>query len=123
MEGTVAAEDFPPDGSAPCFPYGIVDDIPALGEMALRHGVALHVDACVGGYVANFARELGAGFGPFDFAVPAVVSLSADLHKFGFCPKPASTVFFRDAARAGASPPAPSSAPGRVARWRRPGRS
>ena len=25
------------------------------------------------------------------------MSLSADLHKFGFCPKPASTVFYRDA--------------------------
>ena len=25
-------------------------------------------------------------------------SISADLHKFGFCPKPASTLFFRDAA-------------------------
>ena len=90
-------------GSAPCFPYGVVDDIATLGEVAARAGIALHVDACVGGYVANFARELGAGFGPFDFAVPAVVSLSADLHKFGFCPKPASTVFFRDAARAAAS--------------------
>jgi sphinganine-1-phosphate aldolase len=103
MEAAIDADTILLVGSAPCFPYGVVDGIPALGEVALRHGVALHVDACVGGYVANFARELGAGFGPFDFAVPAVVSLSADLHKFGFCPKPASTVFFRDAARAAAA--------------------
>lgn len=103
MEAAIDADTILLVGSAPCFPYGVVDDIPAIGDVALRHGVALHVDACVGGYVANFARELGANFGPFDFAVPAVVSLSADLHKFGFCPKPASTVFFRDAVRAGAA--------------------
>lgn len=90
-------------GSAPSFPYGVVDDIPALGEVAARRGITLHVDACVGGWIANFARELGEEFPPFDFAVPAVASLSADLHKFGFCPKPASTVFFRDAARAAAA--------------------
>lgn len=35
----------------------------------------------------------------FDFSVAAVSSLSADLHKFGFAPKPASTVFYRDEAR------------------------
>jgi sphinganine-1-phosphate aldolase len=103
MERALDADTILMVGSAPCFPYGVVDDIAALGEVALRHGVALHVDACVGGYVAPFARELGAAFGPFDFAVPAVGSLSADLHKFGFCPKPASTVFFRDAERAAAS--------------------
>jgi glutamate/tyrosine decarboxylase-like PLP-dependent enzyme len=32
-----------------------------------------------------------------------VASLSADLHKFGFCPKPASTILFRDATRAAAA--------------------
>ena len=30
----------------------------------------------------------------------AVSSISADLHKFGFCPKPASTVFYRTADKA-----------------------
>ena len=32
---------------------------------------------------------------PFDFAVPGVASISADLHKSGFAAKPASTVSFR----------------------------
>jgi glutamate/tyrosine decarboxylase-like PLP-dependent enzyme len=36
----------------------------------------------------------------FDFEIPAVCSLSADLHKYGFTPKPASTVFYRDADKA-----------------------
>lgn len=85
-------------GSAPCFPHGVIDPIAELGEAALRIGVWLHVDACVGGYLAPFVKRLGRGIPDFDFAVPGVRSLSADLHKFGFAPKPASTVLYRDAA-------------------------
>jgi sphinganine-1-phosphate aldolase len=86
-------------GSAPCFPYGAIDPIGALGEVAGSKGLWLHVDACVGGYVAPFVRDEGWPVPDFDFAVPEVTSLSADLHKFGFAPKPASTVFYRDAER------------------------
>ncbi len=32
---------------------------------------------------------------PFDFSVPGVASISADLHKSGYAAKPASTVTFR----------------------------
>lgn len=87
-------------GSAPNFPYGMIDPIRELGTIAERRGVWLHVDACVGGYLAPFVRMIGRTIADFDFAVPAVCSLSADLHKFGFCPKPASTVFYRDADKA-----------------------
>ena len=82
-------------GSAPCFPYGVIDPIAELGQLALRRQVWLHVDACIGGYLAPFVRELGFPIPEFDFDVAAVHSISADLHKFGFCPKPASTVFYR----------------------------
>ena len=91
-------------GSAPCFPYGVIDPIAELGALAARKGVWMHVDACVGGYLAPFARRAGWSIPDFDFGVPGVTSMSADLHKFGFCPKPASTVFFRDAERAGFAP-------------------
>ncbi|MBM3549437.1 MAG: aspartate aminotransferase family protein [Alphaproteobacteria bacterium] len=84
-------------GSAPCFPYGAIDPIRALGAVAGSKNLWLHVDACVGGYVAPFVRDEGYPIPDFDFAVPEVSSLSADLHKFGFAPKPASTVFYRDA--------------------------
>lgn len=87
-------------GSVPCFPYGVVDPIPALSALAVSRDVWLHVDACVGGYFAPFAQALGRPIPPFDLALPGVASLSADLHKFGFTPKPASTVFYRDAQRA-----------------------
>lgn len=82
-------------GSAPCFPFGLIDPIEALGALAMKHGLWLHVDACVGGYFAPFARMNGAPVPPFDFAVAGVSSMSADLHKYGYCAKGASTVFFR----------------------------
>lgn len=82
-------------GSAPCFPHGLVDPIDRLGEIALDRGVWLHVDACVGGYLAPFVKAIGRPVPDFDFGIAGVRSLSADLHKFGFCPKPASTLFYR----------------------------
>ena len=84
-------------GSAPCFPYGLVDPIERLGAVADAHGVWLHVDACVGGYFAPFAKMNGAPLHAFDFEVPAVKSISADLHKYGYAAKGASTVLFRSA--------------------------
>jgi glutamate/tyrosine decarboxylase-like PLP-dependent enzyme len=85
-------------GSAPCFPYGLIDPIGDLSELALARDLWLHVDACVGGYLAPFVRMNGADIAPFDFALPGVRSMSADLHKYGYCAKGASTVFFRSAA-------------------------
>jgi len=82
-------------GSAPCFPHGVIDPIAELSELALARDIWLHVDACVGGYVAPFFQRIGRDIPAFDMALPGVRSLSADLHKFGFCPKPASTVFYR----------------------------
>jgi glutamate/tyrosine decarboxylase-like PLP-dependent enzyme len=84
-------------GSAPCFPYGLVDPIEALGALAQEHDLWLHVDACVGGYFAPFARMNGADLPAFDFSVPGVSSMSADLHKYGYAAKGASTVFHRSA--------------------------
>jgi sphinganine-1-phosphate aldolase len=86
-------------GSAPGFPYGLIDPIEELGALARARDVWLHVDACVGGYIAPFVRMNGADVPPFDFEVDGVLSVSADLHKYGYCAKGASTVLFRDAER------------------------
>ena len=85
-------------GSAPNFPYGLIDDIPSLGALAEERALWLHVDACVGGYIAPFVRMNGADIPPFDFSVEGVCSMSADLHKYGYCAKGASTVLFRSEA-------------------------
>ncbi|MBE0610532.1 MAG: aspartate aminotransferase family protein [Dehalococcoidia bacterium] len=81
--------------SAPSYSLGMVDPIPELGAIAAERGLWLHVDACVGGILAPFVREVGYEVPPFDFSVPGVASISADLHKSGYAAKPASTVTFR----------------------------
>jgi glutamate/tyrosine decarboxylase-like PLP-dependent enzyme len=85
-------------GSAPNFPHGIIDPIEALSAAALKQDVWLHVDACVGGYFAPFARMNGVPVPAFDFELPGVQSMSADLHKYGYAAKGASTVLFRSEA-------------------------
>jgi len=84
-------------GSAPAYPHGVVDPIGGLAALAAEKNLWMHVDACVGGYIAPFAKKLGAPIADFDFAVPGVTSISADLHKYGYTAKGASTLFFRDA--------------------------
>ncbi len=82
-------------GSAPCFPYGVIDPIEELGELAVARDIWLHVDACVGGYFIPFARMNGVFLPDFDFSVAGVRSISADLHKYGYAAKGASTLFHR----------------------------
>ena len=86
-------------GSAPCFPYGLIDPIEALSDLAQDRGLWLHVDACVGGYFAPFARMNGVDLPGFDFSLPGVASISADLHKYGYAAKGASTIFHRSEAQ------------------------
>ena len=52
--------------------------------LALRHGVGLHVDGCLGGFILPFGQELGYDIPVFDFRVPGVTSISADTHKYGY---------------------------------------
>lgn len=85
-------------GSAPNYPFGVFDPIVELGQLALRHGLWLHVDACVGGFLAPYARQLGYDIPPFEFDVPGVCSMSADLHKYGMTAKGASLMLLRDKA-------------------------
>lgn len=82
-------------GSAPQYPHGVVDPIPELAALARDLGALCHVDACVGGFTLPFVRKLGREVPPFDFAVPGVTSMSADLHKYGFAAKGASLVLYR----------------------------
>lgn len=68
-------------GSAPNFPYGTMDDIVALSDIAMEYGVPLHVDACLGGFIAAFMHDAGRPVPVFDFRLPGVSSISADTHK------------------------------------------
>lgn len=84
--------------SAPSWAYANIDPIPEIAAVAKDAGLWMHVDGCVGGYISPFFEKLGQELTPWDFRVPGVMSISADLHKFGYCQKPASTIFWRDVA-------------------------
>lgn len=83
-------------GSAPEYPHGTIDPIRHMGEIAAKRGVPVHVDACVGGFILPFMEMNGADLPPWDFRVPGVMSISADLHKYGYAAKGASTILYRD---------------------------
>jgi glutamate/tyrosine decarboxylase-like PLP-dependent enzyme len=82
-------------GSAPNYPFGMVDDIGALAGLAKSRGVPFHTDACVGGFLLPFMERAGYDVPPFDFRVDGVETMSADVHKYGFATKGASVVLHR----------------------------
>lgn len=82
--------------SAPNYPFGTIDPVTAIAEIARRHALHLHVDACVGGFALPFLRKLGQPIPPFDFGVPEVSTISADLHKYGFAARGTSLILYRD---------------------------
>jgi len=86
-------------GSAPNFPHGIIDDIPALSKLAVnrRKPIPLHVDCCLGSFLVPFLEKAGFETTPFDFLLKGVTSISCDTHKYGFAPKGNSTVLYRTA--------------------------
>ena len=82
-------------GSAPCFPYGTMDPLEELSELARAHEIGFHTDACLGGFVLPFAEKLGYPVPPFDFRLRGVTSMSADTHKYGYAAKGTSVVLYR----------------------------
>jgi glutamate/tyrosine decarboxylase-like PLP-dependent enzyme len=83
-------------GSAPQYPQGVVDPIPAIATLAATVDANCHVDACMGGFVLPFAEMLGRDVRPWDFRVDGVDSISADIHKLGYAPKGVSVILYRN---------------------------
>jgi glutamate/tyrosine decarboxylase-like PLP-dependent enzyme len=82
-------------GSAPQYPQGVIDPIPELASLAQERGTGCHVDACMGGFVLPFLERAGRNTPAWDFRVPGVTSLSADVHKYGYAPKGVSVIMHR----------------------------
>jgi sphinganine-1-phosphate aldolase len=78
------------------YPHGIMDPVADLAALAAAHGAGCHVDACIGGFVLPFLERLGRDVPPWDFRVPGVTEISADVHKYGYATKGASVVLHRD---------------------------
>jgi glutamate/tyrosine decarboxylase-like PLP-dependent enzyme len=84
-------------GSAPSYPQGVIDPIPELATLASERGILCHVDACLGGFILPFLGSLGHVDKRWDFTVPGVTSISADLHKYGYGSNGVSVVLYRTA--------------------------
>lgn len=83
-------------GSAPQYPQGVIDDIPALAALAQRQDINCHVDACMGGVSLAYLGRLGNQIPPWNLQVDGVTSISVDLHKFGYTSKGASVIMYAD---------------------------
>lgn len=77
--------------SAPNYPFAALDPIEAVAALGAARDIPVHVDACIGGLVLPFWPGVPA----WDFAVPGVTSMGADLHKFGYAPKGVSVLLQR----------------------------
>ena len=82
-------------GSFPNFPHCISDDIEKLSKLGIKYNIPVHCDCCLGGFLVAFHERAGINDTPlFDFRLPGVTSISADLHKYGLCPKGISLLLF-----------------------------
>lgn len=84
--------------SAPPYPYGECDPVKRVAALAREHALWMHVDACLGGMILSFAREIDPSVPEFDFSISGVTSISVDLHKYGYATKGVSALLLRDAA-------------------------
>lgn len=83
-------------GSAANYPYGLIDPLEKLSEIALKHKIGFHVDGCLGGFILPWIEKLGYDVPLFDFRLPGVTSMSADTHKFGYALKGTSVILYRN---------------------------
>lgn len=58
MEAAINANTIMLVGSGPPFPLGVVDPIEEIAALAQKHDLWMHVDACIGGFMLPFAKEL-----------------------------------------------------------------
>jgi sphinganine-1-phosphate aldolase len=82
--------------SAPQYPQGVIDPVPAVAALAAERDINCHVDACMGGVSLHYMERLGHDVPPWNFAVEGVTSMSVDLHKFGYTAKGASVIAYRN---------------------------
>lgn len=83
-------------GSAPNFSHGSIDPIKEMSGLAAEKNILFHVDGCVGGIYLSILRRMGEPLRDFDFSLSGVTSISVDLHKYGYTPKNASVILYKN---------------------------
>jgi sphinganine-1-phosphate aldolase len=82
--------------SVPNYPYGTIDPIEEMSEMAGRHNVGFHIDGCMGSYLLPFVEYHGikTGHKYVDLRIANVTAFSIDTHKYGLTAKGSAVVIF-----------------------------
>ncbi len=96
VKGVITKDTVAIVGVAGSTELGVVDPISILSDIALKHGIYLHVDASFGGFVLPFLKDIGYNSPEFDFKLKGVCSITVDPHKMGLAPIPAGGILFRD---------------------------
>jgi glutamate/tyrosine decarboxylase-like PLP-dependent enzyme len=95
MAGLIDDQTIALVGSAANYAHGLIDPIPEIAALAQQHGIGMHVDGCLGGWLLPWVEKLGYDVPPWDFRVPGVTSISADTHKYGYALKGSSVLLYR----------------------------
>ena len=98
VKGAVRDDTIGIIGTAGTWPFGSIDPIEEMGKVAEEYDLYFHVDACFGGLILPFLERSGyyTDLPAWDFRIPGVMSISADFHKNGMVPPPASSLCFRN---------------------------
>jgi glutamate/tyrosine decarboxylase-like PLP-dependent enzyme len=83
-------------GSAANYAHGLIDPIEEIAALAQSHGIGMHVDGCLGGWLLPWVEKLGYDVPLWDFRVPGVTTISADTHKYGYALKGSSVLLYRE---------------------------
>ncbi len=97
LEKRITARTIAIVGIAGTTPLGVVDPIAELSRIAVEHGLYLHVDAALGGFILPFLPALGRSAPEFDFRLPGVSSITIDPHKMGMSVIPGGGILYRSA--------------------------
>ena len=79
------------------WPWGTIDPIEEIGEIAEEKSLYFHIDGSVGGLLCPWLKgESGYDIPEFGFKVKGVSSIGSDPHKMGYAVPPAGAMVFRD---------------------------
>jgi sphinganine-1-phosphate aldolase len=82
-------------GGGGSYAAGAIDDMQALSKIAQENNIGLHLDSCLGGFVAPFIADQTKT--PFDFKhIPGLTSITMCTHKQAGGDKGSSVVLYRD---------------------------
>lgn len=82
--------------SIPNYPYGTIDPIEEMSDMAGKYKVGFHIDGCMGSYLLPFVEHFNINVGHqyVDLRIPNVTAFSIDTHKYGLTAKGSAVLMF-----------------------------